>query len=363
MNYQEFFSRYSYDRRADLVATTRFGSIYKARSTKRDMEVLLRIMPCSDSGPSLAGEVAFVNALPANQAIVRYSKHHTFEEATGEIDCAVMDYFPLGNLPKLLEDWKLSDEERSGLCRRIIEAAEFLRSAGVNLPQFDPATVYVTEAESQLYPHLTDLSAVESNNADYDEQVMEYLSVASFEEETLPPAEALAEDTSIQAEQAEEIEDYAEEAAEEEGPKHNKALLLLGVVVTWIAITGLIYFLHEQRNAAEAEAPKADTTAKVIYPADEYALEQKALEDSIAKAKADSAANAQLDSALAAKATVKQPVKKEAAPAEEAAEAPAPEAAQPEKPAETQQAPTAPATPAAPATEPAQPAPSNAEPI
>ncbi len=304
MTYQEFFEKYSYDRRADVVARTRFGVIYKAKSTKRDSNVYIRIMQVREGEPTLADEVKFVNALPENRAIVRYTRQYRFEEATGFVDCAVMEYFPLGNLTKVLSDWKLDDDERRGLRDRILEAAGFLRKNGVKLGTFDPSTIYVSEVDGQLYPHLTDLSGIDSADAGYDEEVNRLLpegktaevktaevKTAEEKDEQVPDADS---DEETEADSETESEDIEVTEEETEGNRGRKFWIISGVILTWAAIIALIYVLHVKRNTIEDinEETVVDTT-QVLYPADRYAIEESnRIADSIASAKADSAARA-----------------------------------------------------------------------
>ncbi len=299
--YQEFFSKYSYDRRADIVGQTRFGLIYNAVETKRDNRVLIRIMHVADeTGPTLEKEVEFVNELPSNPYIQRYSRFYRFQESTGEVDCAVMDYYPLGNMTALLENWKLDSEERKGLRDRILQAAGFLRDNGVKIGQFVPESIYVSEEDGQLIPHLTDLSNVEEDNADYESQVKALLGddmlteTAAASEPQEPVEDAIEEPVPSEPVEAD------EEETEEAPARTRKWVYLAGVVITWVAIIALIYVMHISRNSTEDAAQDAADSVKVekvLYPADEFAMEEAARADSIEKARADSIAAFKADSA------------------------------------------------------------------
>lgn len=316
MTYQEFLSKYSYDRKTDKVYSGRFGAIYKAKEGKRGKEVFVRLMRVDDesAAATLASEVDFVNSLPANPSVVRYSRSYRFEEATGEVDCAIMDFYPLGNLPRLLEDWKLDNEERRGLRDRIVAAVGFLRENGVKMGAFDPSAIFVSEENGALIPHLVDLSGTDADNPAYLDDLALYLpveeqaeeaveeSVAEAAEESIAePAEAQEEEAASAAilEEPVEEEPAEEEAAEEETErKTHKGLLLGGVVLTWVAIFALIGFVHVSRNpnATEAEAAADTTVIAPVYPADEFARQEAARLDSIEKARQDSVAAFKADS-------------------------------------------------------------------
>lgn len=364
MTYQEFLSKYSYDRKTDKVYSGRFGAIYKAKEGKRGKEVFVRLMRVDDesAAATLAAEVDFVNSLPANPSVVRYSRSYRFEEATGEVDCAIMDFYPLGNLPRLLEDWKLDNEERKGLRDRIVATVGFLRENGVKMGAFDPSAIFVSEENGALIPHLVDLSGTDADNPAYLDDLALYLPVeepaeeaveesvaetvadpaetsgeeqlAEPSEEPAPAQEEEAASAAILEEEPAEEEPAEEEAAEEETErKTHKGLLLGGVVLTWVAIFALIGFVHVSRNpnATEAEEAAADTTVIApVYPADEFARQEAARLDSIEKARQDSVAAFKADSIAYMKRIEAERARKakeaERRKAEAAEEAPKPKA-------------------------------------
>lgn len=334
MDYKEFFSKYRYNRKTDLVGHTRFGAIYTAQSTKRDQQVYLRVMPVSDgdSAATLKSEADFVDRLPASPYIVRYQRVYRFEEATGEIDVAVMPYYPLGSLTKVFEDWKLDNDERRGLRDRILEAAAFLRANGVNLGIFDPSTVYVSEENGELMPHLTDLSGVAENNTLYDDEVRNLLPVEEATEETPAvteepvapataegddespvPAEADAEPESEEGSVAEAVEE-ADETAEE--TRHGRWIYVVGVIFTWIAVFVLIFVLHRKNNPPkEIETTEEPVKQEQPVPAPKTPEELRAdslRADSLARAEAAAAAQARVDSIWLSKQKAKEEKAKKA---------------------------------------------------
>lgn len=325
MDYKEFFSKYRYNRKSDLVGHTRFGSIYLAASTRRDQKVFLRVMPVSDSDDTatLKSETEFVDSLPANPYIVRYQRVYRFEEATGEIDVALMPYYPLGSLTKLLEDWKLDNDERRGLRDRILEAVAFLRANGVSLGVFDPSTVYVSEEDGQLIPHLTDLSGVVENNALYDEEVCKLLPAEESADETsavsveaaapvtpeatgvneaeYTPVEAVGEPVNEEEPMAEamaEVEETAEEPADP--PRHGRWIYVAGVIFTWVAIFVLIFVMHRKNNPPK-EIDVVDEPVRQEQPAPrvkspEELRADSLRADSLARVAAAAAEQARIDS-------------------------------------------------------------------
>jgi len=324
MTYQDFFSRYIYDRRSDKVCNTRFGAIYKATERKKKREVFLRIMPVDElsEGPTLRDEAEFVDNLPSCDAVVRYSEVYRFEESTGDIDCAVMPFYPLGSLTKVLEDWKLDNNERRQLRDSILTAARFLREHGVAVGEFVSENVYISQDGDLLLPHFTDLGFTEAvDDETFARQVdvllpVEPEPIAEPEPVVEPEPEPIAEVEPVpQPIQETETGDMSEsvtdtecgqdeepleesEVEETESSNARKWRLLGGVAVTWIAIFGLIYVLHLQRNIKENHAVvPADSIEAPTYPADEFAKEVAAARaDSIAKARADSIAAFKADS-------------------------------------------------------------------
>ena len=343
MTYQDFFSRYIYNRRDDKICNTRFGAIYKATERKKGREVFLRLMPVdeSTSPPTLRDEVELANSLPLCDAVVRYTDINRFEEATGELDCAIMPFFPLGSLAKVLEDWKLDNGERRQLRDAILSAATFLRSNSVPLGNFNPNSVFISQDGDKLLPHFIDFGFTDDISPEvFAEQVSSLLPVDPEPVEEAPeevqnepvvsePTPAAPESTDEEA--AEDVEEVSEptvdaepqiaeespraqadtdseneeggemdveDEAEEAESNSRKWRLLGGVAVTWIAIIGLIYAVHLQRNERTEETEKVatDSIAAPVYPADEFVKEEAARADSIAKAREDSIAAFKADS-------------------------------------------------------------------
>lgn len=283
MTYQEFFSRYTYDRRADKVADGKLGAIYKAIDTQTGAAVCLRILIAEDESRcmDLINEAEYVAKLPDDDLFVHYRDVNLFQEATGYVSCAVMPYYPLGTLNRVLDEWKLDDDEKRSLADAIVNAGNMLRDNGFEVPRFNANHIFISETDGKLMPHLFDLAGADTDDGTFVEDVYK----------VLPCSESTEEESGVSIDSVE--EDESEESSS------RKWKLLGGIVATWVAIIALICFVHCKRNAGVEVQPTApaDSVERPLYPADEFAKEEAARADSIAKAKADSIEAYKADSA------------------------------------------------------------------
>lgn len=251
MNLQEFLNKYNCDPATDLIYSGRFGSIYKARYPDTNSEFFLRTMPLinSQDSPRLLSEVKFVSNLPACSGIVSYRDFSTIHDAGADWDYAVMDAYPLGNLKQLLENWKLNEQERASLRRSILDTVEFLRANKVVIGQFNPETIFIEEKNGVLTAKFIDLSAQAPGETEFETSLNEYLPAG--DDNNSDSKELLATETETS-----------------ERPRHNKVLLLIGVILTWAAVITLICLLHI-RNNTKAPIDAAPDIESVTYPADQ----------------------------------------------------------------------------------------------
>jgi len=157
MTLQEFLVRYSFDRTTDKLGTGSFGAVYKAYDTALDDWVALKISPVGSSNTRLCREVELVRGLPVHSNVVRYESCHTFADATGEFDVAVMKYYPEGSLADLLARKKLKPEQVADLLCQILNGLEFLHSHGVIHRDLKPANILIARRPGgRIVPKITD---------------------------------------------------------------------------------------------------------------------------------------------------------------------------------------------------------------
>ena len=140
MTYQEFLSRYSFDREKDRLGHGSFGTVYKAYDMVLDCWVALKISPVTGEGTRLRREAELVCGLPPHPNIARYEACYTFEEPTG--------------------------------AAQILEGLKFLHSRNVVHRDLKPANILIAKRpDGRIVPKITDFGI--SRQSDPDETVVE----------------------------------------------------------------------------------------------------------------------------------------------------------------------------------------------
>ena len=172
MTYQEFLSRYSFDREKDRLGNGSFGTVYKAYDMVLDCWVALKIAPVTGEGTRLCREAELVCGLPPHPNIARYEACYTFEEPTGAIDVAVLRYYPGGSLADLIDIQETSPEVMADILAQILEGLKFLHSRNVVHRDLKPANILIAKRpDGRIVPKITDFGI--SRQSDPDETVVE----------------------------------------------------------------------------------------------------------------------------------------------------------------------------------------------
>lgn len=172
MTYQEFLSRYSFDREKDRLGNGSFGTVYKAYDMVLDCWVALKISPVTGEGTRLLREAELVCGLPPHPNIARYEACYTFEEPTGAIDVAVLSYYPGGSLADLIDTQETSPEVMADILAQILEGLKFLHSRNVVHRDLKPANILIAKRpDGRIVPKITDFGI--SRQSDPDETVVE----------------------------------------------------------------------------------------------------------------------------------------------------------------------------------------------
>lgn len=172
MTYQEFLSRYSFDREKDRLGNGSFGTVYKAYDMVLDCWVALKISPVTGEGTRLCREAELVCGLPPHPNIARYEACYTFEEPTGAVDVAVLSYYPGGSLADLIKTQETSPEVMADILAQILEGLKFLHSRNVVHRDLKPANILIAKRpDGRIVPKITDFGI--SRQSDPDETVVE----------------------------------------------------------------------------------------------------------------------------------------------------------------------------------------------
>lgn len=163
MTQQEFNQRYVYNVRTDRIGGGGFGTVYRAYDTVLDREVAIKTADVKYSGSvelSLRREYDAIKHLPEHPYIARYEGVYTFEALNGLVDCAILQYYPDGNLSQLMTSQQLSLEEREALLVKLLEGLDFLHSHRVVHRDLKPANILIhrrrIQGQEEYIPKIAD---------------------------------------------------------------------------------------------------------------------------------------------------------------------------------------------------------------
>jgi len=169
MTKEEFFKRYTFNRETDRLGAGSFGSVYKAYDTVLDRWVALKIAPVKGESMRLSREVELVRRLPDHQNVAGYEDCYTFTETTGDIDVAVLRYYPEGSLADILSSSKLTRAEVRDVLCQILEGIRFLHANGVIHRDLKPGNILMARRpDGSLVAKITDFGISKSSDSDDD---------------------------------------------------------------------------------------------------------------------------------------------------------------------------------------------------
>jgi serine/threonine protein kinase len=171
MEEAEFFKRFTYDPKNDVIGSGGFGTVYRAFDTKEKRFVALKIAQVKDCHGkfTLLNEVDLSRQIDHHVNVARYDfgfrAIHPFQ-----VDYAVMDYYEEGNLDAFLRTLKrsLSEKENRDLIEGILEGISHLHQEDVIHRDLKSANILIHRTkQGTLRPKIADFGlsrAVESGS-------------------------------------------------------------------------------------------------------------------------------------------------------------------------------------------------------
>ena len=167
MSPTEFHHRYKFNPSNDIIGKGRFGTVYKAYDFINDNRIAIKEVRRSKDQdiPSLSEEVELCSNLPLSKFISRYIDCYQFEGANQIYEYAILQYYPFGDLEKVLKRG-IDIAKKMQLVDRIIDGVHFLHSNDIIHRDLKPSNILIVEYEAEFTPKISDFgvsSKVEGN--------------------------------------------------------------------------------------------------------------------------------------------------------------------------------------------------------
>lgn len=146
MTQQDFFKRYTYSPKTDKLGGGAFGTVYKAYDNTLNKYVALKIAEVKTINGkefSLKDEFEAIKGLPDHTNIANYDTVYSFEQPNGVFDYALIQYYKDGNLSDLMQNQKLSFEQREDLAVQILQGLHFLHTHHVVHRDMKPSNILI----------------------------------------------------------------------------------------------------------------------------------------------------------------------------------------------------------------------------
>lgn len=162
MTYEQFKQRYRYDPANDILGEGAFGKVFRALDTESGSTVAIKVAPVnmSNESHSLKHEFETVGKVDPHLHIAMYDECYRFSvEWAGLHDFAVLEYYPLGSLDKIIKNQQLTDTEKHDLAVGILEGLRHLHNTGaqgVVHRDLKPRNVLIQKWRGKYVPKITD---------------------------------------------------------------------------------------------------------------------------------------------------------------------------------------------------------------
>lgn len=156
MKIEEFLNKYRFDPETDLINEGGFGKIYRAWG-EHDQEVAIKVCHVQNNKYTLKREFDLASKLSKHPNIAYYENVYEFDIAgVGRMEYAVMQYYPDGDLRKVIETRNLTEEEKFDILKGILQGVSFLHKSGIIHRDLKPGNILMQKVEGKWRPKITD---------------------------------------------------------------------------------------------------------------------------------------------------------------------------------------------------------------
>ncbi|MFY7665009.1 serine/threonine-protein kinase [Flavobacterium sp.] len=169
----DFFKRFHYNIKTDLIGNGAFGKVYKALDTVLHREVAIKVSEVKiiDGREfSLKDEFKALENLGSHPNIANYEYVFTFETQQGIFDYAILQFYKDGNLDNIIKSEKLNNQEKESIAIQLLKGIDFLHANNIIHRDLKPSNilihVYGKAKDRIIIPLITDfgLSKKAMNN-------------------------------------------------------------------------------------------------------------------------------------------------------------------------------------------------------
>jgi len=156
MTLQEFLEKYRYNPQTDLINEGGFGKIYRAWG-EHDREVAIKVCQVQNHKYTLKREFEIASKLARHPNIAFYEAVYEFEvPGVGLMEYAVMQYYPDGDLRKVISHYQLTVSEKKEILEGVLQGLQFLHDSGMIHRDLKPGNILMQKVQGKWRPKITD---------------------------------------------------------------------------------------------------------------------------------------------------------------------------------------------------------------
>lgn len=176
MTKDQFLKHYTYAASKNRIGGGSFGTVFKAYDNVNDKDVAIKVQEVEyKNGKELSLMVEYdaIKSLEAHPNIANYERVYRFEDSTGVIDYAVMQFYKSGNLSAFLKNQSTNREQKNKILVQILQGIAYLHIHKVVHRDIKPSNILVVDRPGEgIIPKITDFGL--SKRAEVDSEFLKF---------------------------------------------------------------------------------------------------------------------------------------------------------------------------------------------